>query len=335
MGTDTTKKNDQNKEDIMQSVIKHHNIKGLKKKMELTDQDTWDIIEDISPNVKYFAVYDGHGVKGREAAEGLRKEINRKLHSDKNKIIKLKELQRVESYFKDLFKSIQKKLSGTNDYELSGTCAICVLIVDNKMFSINVGDSRCVLGQRKGGDDKKSGEKICLEMSIDQKPMRDDEKKRIQERGGEVSEKIPGAPRVFRKNDEVPGLAVARSIGDIVAHEVGVSCEPEVFEKELDSDDHFIVIGSDGIWDSMSSCEVVGFVFQKMETESKEMCSKLLAEECRNRWEVLNLFKQKYIMEINSNKDGEIKDKNAQHNSFDIDDITCIIDFINIEKEEF
>ena len=70
-------------------------------------------------------------------------------------------------------------------------------------------------------------------MSIDQKPMRDDEKKRIQEKGGEVSEKIPGAPRVFRKNDEVPGLAVARSIGDILAHEVGVSCEPEVFEKRI------------------------------------------------------------------------------------------------------
>ena len=116
-------------------------------------------------------------------------------------------------------------------------------------------------------------------------------KKRIQEKGGEVSEKIPGAPRVFRKNDEVPGLAVARSIGDIVAHEVGVSCEPEVFEKELDSDDHFIVIGSDGIWDSMSSCEVVGFIFQKMETESKEMCSKLLAEECRNRWEKVLCYK--------------------------------------------
>ena len=87
----------------------------------------------------------------------------------------------------------------------------------------------------------------------------------------EVSEKIPGAPRVFRKNNEVPGLAVARSIGNIFEHEVGVSCEPEVFEKELNSDSHFIVIGSDGIWDSMSSCEVVGFVFQKMETEGKEM----------------------------------------------------------------
>ena len=318
MGNETTKKNEQFKEDMMQSVIKAFNIKGHKKKMELTDQDTWDVIEEISPNVKYFAVYDGHGVKGREAADGLKKEIHKKLVSDKKKIPKLKELSKVESYFKDLFKSIQKKLSGTNDYELSGTCAICVLIVDNKMFAINVGDSRCVLGQRKGGEERKGGEKICLEMSIDQKPMRDDEKKRIQEKGGEVSEKIPGAPRVFRKK-----------------HEVGVSCEPEVFEKELDSDAHFIVIGSDGIWDSMSSCEVVGFVFQKMETEGKEICSKLLAEECRNRWEVLNLFKQKYIMEINSGKDGEMKDKNASHNNFDIDDITCIIDFINIEKEDY
>ena len=335
MGGEISKKNEQFKEDMMQSVIKSHNIKGRKKKMELTDQDTYDIIEDLSPNVKYFAVYDGHGAKGREASDGLKKEIRKKLVADKKKIAKFKELQKVESYFKDLFKSIQKKLSNTNDFELSGTCAICVLIVDNKMFSINVGDSRCVLGQRKGGDEKKGGEKICIEMSIDQKPMRDDEKKRIQEKGGEVSEKIPGAPRVFRKNDEVPGLAVARSIGDIVAHEVGVSCEPEVFEKELDSDDHFIVIGSDGIWDAMSSCEVVGFVFQKMETENKEICSRLLAEECRNRWEVLNLFKQKYIMEINANKDGEMKDKNSQHNNFDIDDITCIIDFINIEKEDY
>ena len=191
MGNETSKKNEQFKEDMMQSVIKSHNIKGRKKKMELTDQDAFDIIEDLSPNVKYFAVYDGHGAKGREAADGLKKEIRKKLMADKKKIAKFKELQKVESYFKDLFKSIQKKLSNTNDFELSGTCAISVLIVDNKMFAINVGDSRCVLGQRKGGDEKKGGEKICREMSIDQKPMRDDEKKRIQEKGGEVSEKIP------------------------------------------------------------------------------------------------------------------------------------------------
>ena len=334
MGNEANKRKEQIKEDMLQSEIKAHSIKGHKKKMDMTGQDVYDIIRDLSENVIYFAVYDGHGTKGLQAAEGLKSEIRKKLYKDKKLISTFKDIKKVESYFKNLYQGIQKKLAGTNEYDLSGTCSISVLLVDNKMFVINLGDSRCVLGQRKGGDDKKLGEKIGVEMSIDQKPIREDEKLRIIEKGGEVSDKITGAPRVYRKNDEVPGLAVSRSIGDVVAHQVGVSCEPEIFEKELDSDDHFIVIGSDGVWDAMSSCEVVGFIFQKMET-NREKCAVLLAEERRNRWELVNLYKQKYIMEINSGKDGEIKDKNAQHNNFDIDDITCIIDFINIEKEDY
>ena len=334
MGTENTKRSDQLKEDSLQSIIKAHNIVGKKKKIDLTNQDVFDIITDLSPNVKYFAVYDGHGTKGRQAAEGLKKEIRKKLYSDKKKISFFKDINKVESYFKNLYKSIQKKMANTNEFDLSGTCSISVLLVDSKMYSINLGDSRCVLGQKKGGDEKKTGEKIGIEMSIDQKPIRDDEKKRIIEKGGEVSDKLTGAPRVYRKNDEVPGLAVARSIGDIVAHEVGVSCEPEVFEKELDSDDHFIVIGSDGIWDAMSSCEVVGFIFQKMETD-REQCAKLLAEECRNRWELLNLYKQKFISEMNITQEGENKNKKNQNQVIDIDDITCIIDFISVEKDDY
>lgn len=335
MGGADSKKKDEFREDMMQSSIKAFNIQGKKKKMELTNQDVFDIITtDFPVNLKYFAVYDGHGVKGREAADELKKEVRRKLLSDKNKLSKFKELSKVESYFKDLYRKIQKKLSTTTEFELSGSCSISVLLIDNRMYAINVGDSRCVLGQRKGGEEKKGGEKIGIEMSIDHKPTRDDEMKRIVEKGGEVSEKIPGAPRVFRKNDDVPGLAVARSVGDLVAHEVGVSCDPEVFEKELDADDHFIVIGSDGIWDAMSSCEVVGYIFNKME-ESKELCAKMLAEECRNRWEVLNLFKQKYILELNAGKDGENELKDKNDTMIDIDDITCVIAFINIEKDEY
>ena len=231
MGNETTKKKEYLKEDQLQSEINGHSIKGLKKKMDMTGQDVFDIIKDLSDNVKYFAVYDGHGTKGLQAAEGLKTEIRKRLYKDKKIISSLKDYKKVESYFKSLYRTIQKKLAGTNEYDLSGTCSISVLLVDNKMFVINLGDSRCVLGQRKGGDDNKLGEKIGVEMSIDQKPIREDEKKRIIEKGGEVSDKITGAPRVYRKNDEVPGLAVSRSIGDIVAHEVGVSCEPEIFEK--------------------------------------------------------------------------------------------------------
>ena len=333
MGNEETKRKDQIKEEMLQSEIKAHSIKGHKKKMDMTGQDVYDIIRDLSENVIYFAVYDGHGTKGLQAAEGLKSEIRKKLYKDKKLISTFKDIKKVESYFKNLYQGIQKKLAGTNEYDLSGTCSISVLLVDNKMFVINLGDSRCVLGQRKNGDENKLGEKVGVEMSIDQKPMREDEKLRIIEKGGEVSDKLAGAPRVYRKNDEVPGLAVSRSIGDIVAHEVGVSCEPEIFEKELDSDDHFIVIGSDGVWDAMSSCEVVGFIFQKMESQ-KSKCAQLLAEECRNRWELLNMYKQKYLMEMDINND-QNKARSAKNNIIDIDDITCIIDFLNIEKDEY
>jgi len=39
-------------------------------------------------------------------------------------------------------------------------------------------------------------------------------------------------------------------------------------------------------------------------------------------------------MEMDINQD-QNKSKNSKNNIIDIDDITCIIDFLNIEKEEF
>ena len=173
---------------------------------------------------------------------------------------------------------------------MSGTTAVCILIIEQKLYCINLGDSRAVLGS------EKKDKKVATEMSIDHKPSRDDELKRIIEKGGEVNDKT-GVPRVFKKNEDQPGLAVSRTIGDLMAHECGVSYEPEVIEKELDSDDKFIVIGSDGIWDVMSSPEVIGFIFDKIELERKEISSKLLVEECRNRSDIVNLFSRFTFMD--------------------------------------
>jgi hypothetical protein len=38
-----------------------------------------------------------------------------------------------------------------------------------------------------------------------------------------------GPHRVWLKNENIPGLAMSRSFGDYVAHQVGVSSEPEIF----------------------------------------------------------------------------------------------------------
>jgi integrin-linked kinase-associated serine/threonine phosphatase 2C len=319
---------DEEKEDNSSMLIFADCINGKKKKNDMTGQDTNDIItKELGENIKFFGVYDGHGTKGREASLMLKYEIRKKLIKDKSKVQRFIKKEQVEKYFRDLFRNIQKKYDNrSNDYELSGSCAICVLILDYKIYSINLGDSRAVLGS------KKSNKKIALEMSIDHKPTRDDEMKRINERGGEVSDKISGVSRVFKKNDELPGLAVSRSLGDIVAHECGVVSEPEIIEKEIEPDDFFIVIGSDGIWDAMSSTEVVGFIFDKMDNK-KELVSKMLVEECRNRWEIINLYKQKYLLELVQSKESESQNKTKDNyqNVLDIDDITAVIHFFNYD----
>ena len=40
---------------------------------------------------------------------------------------------------------------------------------------------------------------------------------------------------------------MSRSLGDRVAHEIGVSSEPEFFTYELEKGDSFMVLASDGI----------------------------------------------------------------------------------------
>ena len=107
-----------------------------------------------------------------------------------------------------------------------------------------------------------------------------------------------------------------------------MSSEPTFTYKLLDSDDKFIVIASDGVWDVMNSTEVVGFIFEKLDMMSKEKLPEALVNEARSRWEVINMYKQKIIAE--KQKDGNRNSTTIQT----IDDITCIIYFINIPNVE-
>ena len=325
-----SKNKNERKNVVEKTLIFFHQIDGKKKEMDLAGQDAYDIItNELGEDVKYFAVYDGHGIKGKEASQLVRYEIRNKLIEDKKTIQNFKYKNEVEEYFSALYKHIQKKTTKrSTDYEISGSCAISVLIVDGKIYVINCGDSRAVLGT------KLKEKKVALEMSIDHKPTREDEVKRINESNGEVTDKYSGVPRVYLKNDDTPGLAVSRSIGDLVAHKCGVTYDPEVIEKEIDQDDAFIIIGSDGIWDAMGSTEAVGFVFKALENGKRDLSASHLVEECRNRWELMNLFKQKFQFELFQNRETNqdnlgVKPKDFNQNSYSIDDITSIIYFFS------
>ncbi len=325
---------------------------GLKKDADQAGQDNYDIISsDLGQNIYYFAVYDGHGIKGREASAFAKDEIHKYLIKEKIFIATLQERKEAEKFFNKIFTNVQNKFKKKNtDFETSGTCAICILIVNNHCFIVNLGDSRAIIGHNQLGN------KIVYQMSIDHKANRSDEKERIEKSGGYVAmehEKGLGPFRVYSKNDDGPGLAVSRSLGDVFGHTVGVSHFPEISYKLLEENDVFIVIGSDGIWDVMNSPEVVGYVFEKIEKEitwSRQRIVEELVQECRNRWELINIYKEKIIIEKMTAKEKE-KENNSQNDNENmelnnntvktnrpmvrqnIDDITGVICFFGVGTE--
>lgn len=65
-----------------------------------------------------------------------------------------------------------------NWMEVSGSCALICLIVENTAYIANVGDSRAVLSELKG--------KHITPITIDHKPNSPDEEQRIRNNGGSI-----------------------------------------------------------------------------------------------------------------------------------------------------
>ena len=81
-------------------------------------------------------------------------------------------------------------------------------------------------------------DKEVIPLSIDQKLNTEGEMQRIVKLGGEVSQYeedgVKSGPyRVWKKNEMYPGIAMSRSIGDLIATTLGVIPEPEYIRKRL------------------------------------------------------------------------------------------------------
>jgi serine/threonine protein phosphatase PrpC len=122
----------------------------------------------------------------------------------------------------------------------------------------NVGDSRVILGRAAAGRDRLD----AVPVSDDHKPDRPDEKARILAEGGRVhaveyEDGEPGPVRVWLGKMDIPGLAMSRSLGDTVAHTVGVVSEPEMHAVQLVPSDKILLWASDGLWEFVSNEEAL------------------------------------------------------------------------------
>ncbi|CAN6237590.1 unnamed protein product [Urochloa humidicola] len=171
------------------------------------------------------------------------------------------------------------KLQAPNlDCSFSGTTAVCAIKHGADLIVANLGDSRAVLATMSG-----SGDLAAVQLTVDHKPSLPEEASRIARCGGRVFalRDEPSVARVWLPGEDIPGLAMARSLGDLRLKRHGVVAEPEVAHRRVGSGDLFIVLATDGVWDVMSNEEVVSVVCA---TARKEHAAKAVAEAAARRW---------------------------------------------------
>lgn len=165
----------------------------------------------------------------------------------------------VATALKDAFEQVDKEVLHEEEFEYQGSTAVATLLHEaddgkRTLLSANIGDSRGVLSR--------SGS--AVELTRDHKPNDDREKARILAMG----EKIEWDH--YCKVHRVRNLSLSRAIGDrfakpAVSGEVEIKCFPVYDDK-----DEFIVLASDGLWDVMSSQDVVSYVHKRLKAPPKE-----------------------------------------------------------------
>lgn len=219
-------------------------------------------------NWSYFAVFDGHaGYKVSEhCAKHLLDAIIETEEFKSSDVVKA-----IHSGFLKLdtkMRDIPELASGADK---SGTTAVCAFISEENVYIANCGDSRAVLCR--------NGTPIFS--TQDHKPILPGEKERIVNAGGSVM--------VQRVNGS---LAVSRALGDYDYKNVSelgqceqlVSPEPEIYCKERDPQDFFLVIACDGVWDVMSNEAVCSFITNRLRiTNDLEVICNQVIDTCLHK----------------------------------------------------
>jgi protein phosphatase 2C family protein 2/3 len=239
-------------------------MQGWRITMEDAHAAILDLDENKNESNTFFAVYDGHGggSVAKFAGQNVHKRlVNEEAYHDKNYKVAMKRA------FLGTDEDILADPGHTRDP--SGCTAVAALVThDGKIYVANAGDSRSVLSVQ--------GEVEPL--SFDHKPANDVEKARIHGAGGYIE--------FGRVNGN---LALSRALGDfdfkknysLTPEQQIITADPDVSVHEITCEDEFLVIACDGIWDCLSSQQVVNFIRLNI-SEGKELTdiAEMMCEHC-------------------------------------------------------
>ncbi|KAE9404078.1 PP2C-domain-containing protein [Gymnopus androsaceus JB14] len=238
-------------------------MQGWRITMEDSHAVVLDLDEDKVERNAFFAVYDGHG--GGTVAKFAGENVHKKLLT-------------TDSYpAKEYDAALKRAFLGTDEdiranpahaRDPSGCTAVAALVTKDKIYVANAGDSRSVL----------SVKGVVKPLSFDHKPTNESEKTRIAGAGGYVE--------YGRVNGN---LALSRAIGDfefkknqnLPPEKQIITSDPDITIHDIDEEDEFLVLACDGIWDCLSSQQVVNFIRLQV-SQGKELTEigEMMCEHC-------------------------------------------------------
>ena len=264
------------------------------------NQDSFLILTKINNilNFNIFAVFDGHGINGHLVSKYISNYFKKKFKNEEQ-IKNMKETEEIYNKLKEnnysiiqnYFINAEKELINTSfNCDFSGTTCVLLIQIGIHLICANVGDSRAILINEKEinqyvNNNINNNKYDIIQLSYDNKPNNIKEKKRIIKLGGKVEKFINNGPfRVWIKNKNYPGLAMSRSIGDLIASNIGVIPIPEIIEYTINKFSKFILICSDGIWEFLNNVQVL-HICKKFyyNDDSKGLCFQLV-KNAENIW---------------------------------------------------
>ena len=188
-----------------------------------------------------FCIFDGHG--GNEVSSFLQKNI-------------VNYLREYSSNFDLMFQKLDQNFLNENFDQIGSTACIIYITkeysINNSkkiLYCANIGDTRAVLINN-----------ISIKrISYDDRATDKNESERIKNLGGVIF-----GGRVFGN------LMLTRAFGDYELKKYGVICNPHIVKYDIDFDDKFIIIASDGVWDTLNEEEI--FQISKKCKNAKELC---------------------------------------------------------------
>lgn len=237
--------------------------------------------DDKDLEYAFFGIFDGHG--GGEAATYAKENLmdtivkQKNFWSDKDEDV----LRAIQDGYSNTHQAMWRQLdkwprTASGLPSTAGTTASVAFIRKGKIYIGHVGDSGIILGYQDDGEPHWKARALTK----DHKPESVPEMIRIQACGGKVVSKsgVPrvvwNRPRIGHKGpvrrsthiDEIPFLAVARSLGDLWSYnseldKFVVSPEPDVAVVAVDVKSHrCLIFGTDGLWNMLTPQAAVSIV---------------------------------------------------------------------------